>query len=164
MTDTKPADSPTIPTTYPNAGVFRRFAAMIYDTLLLMAISIGYYALAVLINVLIQGAPIAGQKIHWGNWSLLIFSGWIVLLGYFFCFFWRRSGQTLGMRSWRMKVVNQDLRLASTAQCVLRCVIAPISLGVFGLGYFWRWLDPQQLTLHDRLSKTRVIVLPKEQN
>lgn len=164
MTDTTRTDSPATPPAYPNAGVFRRFAAMTYDTLLLMAISIGYYALAVLINVLVQGAPTAGEKIHWGNWNLLVFSGWIAVLAYFFCFFWRRSGQTLGMRAWRMKVVNQDLRLATTAQCIVRCLLAPLSLGALGLGYFWRWLDPQQLTLHDRLSKTRVIVLPKEQN
>lgn len=149
---------------YPNAGVFRRFAAMTYDSLLLMAVSIGYYAAAVLINVLIQGAPVEGQKVQWGHWNLLVFVGWVLTLVYFFYFFWRKSGQTLGMRAWRMRLVNQDLRLASAHQCLLRCLLAPFSLGVFGLGYFWRWLDPQQLTLHDRLSRTRVIVLPKEQN
>lgn len=149
---------------YPNAGLFRRLAAMTYDTLLLMAISIGYYAVAVLINVLIQGAPAEGQKISWGYWSPLVFSGWLLVLGYFFFFFWRRSGQTLGMRAWRMKVVNNELRLASSGQCLLRCLIAPFSLLLFGLGYFWLWLDPKKLTLHDRLSRTRVIVLPKDKS
>jgi len=149
---------------YPSAGVFRRLAAITYDALLLMAISIGYYAIAVLINVLLQGAPTEGQKIEWGHWNWLVFSGWILVLGYFFCFFWRKSGQTLGMRAWRMKLVNQEFKLASTSQCVLRCLIAPISLLFFGLGYFWRWLDPKQLTLHDRLSKTQMIVLPKDKN
>lgn len=149
---------------YPNAGVLRRFAAITYDALLLMAISIGYYALAVLINVLIQGTPAEGEKVQWGYWNWLVFSGWILVLGYFFCFFWRKSGQTLGMRAWRMKLVNQELALATLGQCVSRCVLAPISLIFFGLGYFWCWLDPQQSTVHDRLSKTRVIVLPKDKN
>lgn len=149
---------------YSSAGVFRRFAAMAYDSLLLMAISIGYYAIAVLINVLIQGAPPEGQKVQWGHWNWLAFCGWIILLAYFFCLFWRKSGQTLGMRAWRMKVVDHNLSLISTRQCVLRCLLAPISFMLLGLGYFWRWFDPDKLTLHDRLSKTRVIVLPKGKN
>jgi uncharacterized RDD family membrane protein YckC len=145
-----------------NAGVLRRFAAMTYDSLLLMAISMGYYGLAVLINVLLQGQPPEGQKIEWGHWNILVFSGWLFVLGYFFCFFWRKSGQTLGMRAWRMKVVTQELTLISTTQSIVRCLLAPISLLLFGFGYFWRWFDAEQLTLHDRLSKTRVIVLPKK--
>lgn len=145
----------------PNASLFRRFAAMVYDTLLLMAISIGYFALAVLINVVIQGAPAEGQKVQWGQWDLLVFFGWLLVLGYFFCFFWRRSGQTLGMRAWRLQLIKSDGGAPDWSQCVQRCLLAPVSLALFGLGYFWRWLDPQQLTLHDRLSKTRVVMLPK---
>src|SRR5690606_10904206 len=113
---------------YPSAGVFRRFAAMTYDSLLLMAISIGYYALAVLLNVLIQGAPPEGQKVQWGYWNWLVFCGWIIVLVYFFCFFWRKSGQTLGMRAWRMKVVDHNLSTLSTRTFILRCVPAPHSL------------------------------------
>lgn len=152
------------PGDYPSAGLGRRFAAMIYDGLLLIAISIAYYALAVLINVLLQGAPPVGQKIHWGDWQPLVFAGWLGALMFFYCFFWRKFGQTLGMRAWRLKVINQQGSRLPLAQCVSRCVFAVVSLGFFGLGYFWRWLDPQELTLHDKLSKTRVLVLPKEEN
>jgi uncharacterized RDD family membrane protein YckC len=144
-----------------SAGVFRRFAAMSYDTLLLMAISIGYYGCAVLINVLIQGAPPEGQKVQWGQWDLVVFIGWLAVLGYFFCFFWRRSGQTLGMRAWRLILTNEHGQAPGNGQCVMRCLLAPLALGCFGLGYFWCWLDPQKLAVHDRLTKTRVTVLPK---
>lgn len=149
-------------TPIPTAGVTRRFAAMVYDGLLLIAISIAYGALAVLMNVLIQGQPPEGEKIQWGHWSAVFFVGWLLTMAGFFCYFWCRSGQTLGMRAWRMKIVDQEYRTPSLKQCALRCLIAPFSLLLAGFGYFWRWFDPQKLTLHDRLSKTQVIVLPKE--
>jgi uncharacterized RDD family membrane protein YckC len=160
MTDTVLSQPLTL-SQLPSAGLACRFAAMIYDALLLMAISIGYFALAVLVNVLLQGAPAEGQKVQWGQWDLLVFASWLLVLGYFFCFFWQRSGQTLGMRAWRLQLINEEGRAPSWGQCVVRCLLAPFALGFLGLGYFWRWLDPHKLTLHDRLSKTRVVILPK---
>lgn len=154
-----PASTNTPP---PTAGVLRRFAAIVYDSLLLVALSIGYGALALLVNVLIQGEPLEGQKVQWGHWNIVVFIGWILTLTGFFCYFWRRSGQTLGMRAWRMRLVNLELRAPTLSQCLIRCLVAPFSLFLGGLGYFWRWFDPQKMTLHDRLSKTQVIVLPKD--
>lgn len=146
----------------PSAGVLRRFAAIAYDALLLLAISISYGAIATLANVLLQGQPPEGQKVEWGNWGLLVFVGWVLTLVLFFCYFWHKSGQTLGMRAWRMKLVGEGLASPGIKQCLVRCLIAPFSLACLGLGYLWLWFDPQKLTLHDRLSNTRVIVLPKE--
>lgn len=170
----------TTASSYPSAGVFRRLAALIYDAFLLMAISMGYYAVAVLINVLIQGPPAPEEKVDWGHWSFIVFVGWVLLLSYFYCYFWQKSGQTLGMRAWRLKLVSataqekdtgdknqnspQQNNRINSQQCVLRCMVAPLSLLVFGLGFFWRWFDPQQQTLHDRISKTQVVVLPKDKN
>ncbi|MGB3609334.1 MAG: RDD family protein [Cellvibrio sp.] len=162
MTETQAAPDAQATNTPPTAGVLRRFAAIVYDSLLLIALSIGYGALALFINVAIQGEPPEGQKVQWGHWSILMFIGWMFTLAGFFCYFWRRSGQTLGMRAWRMKLVDAELRSPTLKQCAIRCVIAPFSLLLGGLGYFWRWFDPQKLTLHDRLSHTQVIVLPKD--
>lgn len=148
---------------YPTAGIFRRLAAMVYDSLLLMAISIGYYAIAVGLNVLIQGQPPHGQKVEWGHSSWFVFSGWLLTMIGFYVFFWIKSGQTLGMRAWRMRLISESGRL-STGQCVLRCLAGIVSLLSFGLGYFWLLLDPKKQTLHDRVSKTFVIVLPKDKN
>lgn len=162
MTDLNTTAPETNTTPIPTAGVLRRFAAIVYDALLLVAISIGYGALALLINVLIQGEPPAGEKVQWGHWSILVFIGWMLTLAAFFCYFWRRSGQTLGMRAWRMKLVDLEYNTPRLKQCFLRCLIAPFSLLLGGVGYFWRWFDPQKMTLHDRVSKTQVIVLPKD--
>lgn len=161
-----PANVPNAPAPQPApARLLRRFAAMIYDSLLLMALALAYGAVVVLLNVLLQGAPAEGEKLHWGLWRLPVFMGMLMVMVGFFCFFWRRSGQTLGMRAWRLKLVDQDSAApASLKQCVLRAVLAPASLLCLGLGYFWRWLDPQGHTFHGRMSRTRVLVLPKEQN
>lgn len=161
--DTDPSTHQAAPQSAPTAGVLRRFAGLTYDALLLLAISIGYGALATWANVLLQGQPPEGQKVEWGHWGLLMFLGWMICLVIFFCYFWRKSGQTLGMRAWRMKLVSHDFTTPSIEQCLIRCFVAPFSLLLLGLGYFWRWFDPQKLTLHDRLSKTQVILLPKDQ-
>lgn len=161
-----PANAPNLTVSHPApARLLRRFAAMVYDSLLLMALALTYGALMTGLNVLLQGVPAEGERLDWGPWSLPVFMGMLVVLASFFCFFWRRSGQTLGMRAWRLKLVDRDCAApASLKQCVLRVVLAPVSLLCFGLGYFWRWLDPQGHTFHGRMSRTRVILLPKEQN
>lgn len=149
---------------YPSAGLFRRLAALVYDSLLLVALSMAYFGLAVLVNVLVQGLPAEGQRVEWGLWRYPVFVGWVITLMGFYGVFWRRFGQTLGMRAWRLKLVNTKGGTPSWGQCWLRCLLACLSLGLFGLGYFWRWLDPQQTTFHDRFSRTRVLLLPKDKN
>ncbi len=145
------------------AGVFRRLAAMVYDSFLLMAVSLAYGALATGLNVLLQGAPPEGEAIEWGIWRLPVFIGLLVVLVGFYYYFWGRSGQTLGMRAWRLKLVDARTQApASTGQRIGRALLAPISLLALGLGYFWVWIDPDHHTLHGRLTGTRVLLLPKE--
>ena len=63
--------------------------------------------------------------------------GWMLTLAAFFCYFWRRSGQTLGMRAWRMKLVDLEYNTPRLKQCFLRCLIAPFSLLLGGVGFFF---------------------------
>lgn len=153
-------DSPETPIA---AGLLRRFAALGYDSLLLMAIALAYGALATLINVLIQGAPPQGEKITWNGWQPLVFIGLVTVLAGFYCYFWQRRGQTLGMRAWRLKLVSENLETPGLKQCVIRALVAPFSLAVFGLGYFWALSNPERQTLHGQLSRTRVVLLPKKE-
>jgi uncharacterized RDD family membrane protein YckC len=89
----------------------------------------------------------------------------LTLLGvnlFFFIFFWRKAGQTIGMRAWRLKLIDATTgEPPSLQQCLLRCALAPVSIVVLGMGYWWCWFDREGRTIHDRLTKTRVIVLPK---
>ncbi len=154
---TEPQDTPR------PAGLLRRVAAMVYDSLLLMAVGLAYGAVVTLINVLVQGAPAEGEALQWGHWRLPVFIGLLTVWVGFFYYFWGRSGQTLGMRAWRLKLVDAETnRLASPGQRLARGLIAPLSLLAGGLGYFWLWVDPQRHTLHGRLTGTRVWLMPKE--
>lgn len=81
----------------------------------------------------------------------------------FYLWFWVRSGQTLGMMSWRIKLVDQDYGLVSPARGLLRFVLAWPSFLFLGLGYLWLFVDRDGDALHDRLSGTRVVLVPKSE-
>lgn len=146
------------------ANLRRRFAALMYDSLLLMALALAYGTLAMAINVLIQGQPPQGQRVTWHGWEPLVFAGLVTVLVGFYCYFWRRRGQTLGMRAWRLKLVSDNLETPSLTQCLIRALVAPFSLAILGLGYFWALLNAERKTLHCQLSHTRVILLPKQES
>jgi len=75
---------------------------------------------------------------------------------------WRRGGQTLGMRPWRLKVVAADGTPPSWRALWLRFAVGTLSLLLGGLGFWWAWLDRRRSTWHDRLSDTRMIRMPKK--
>lgn len=147
----KPSDSPPAP-------LWRRLAALLYDLLLLAALSFGYSALALLGHRLVAG-PLAEDELLTDGWWFQL--GWLALIVGFYVYFWRRGGQTLGMRAWRIRLQSEDGALPSFKQCLLRCVVAPPALAVAGAGYLWCLIDRQGATLPDRLSHTRVVVTPK---
>lgn len=74
---------------------------------------------------------------------------------------WRRGGQTLGMRPWRLQVVKAEGGAPRLGQLWLRYAVGTLSVLMGGLGLWWALLDRQRLSWHDRASGTRVIRLPK---
>lgn len=74
---------------------------------------------------------------------------------------WRRGGQTLGMRPWRLKVVDAAGAAPSWRGLALRFAVGSVSLLPAGLGFWWAWFDRDRLTWHDRASGTRMIRLPR---
>lgn len=71
---------------------------------------------------------------------------------------WRRGGQTIGMRPWRMRVVAAgDRGNASWRQLWLRYATGSIALLLAGAGFWWAWIDRDRLTWHDRASGTRML-------
>ena len=136
--------------------IWRRFAAMFYDCLLLFAVSMAYGAVYLGLQKLFFQSTTDMAK------GPLFQLGWLLILMSFFCYFWRRGGQTLGMRAWRLKLVQQDTLTAVTyRQCLLRYLFATLFLFLLGMGYWWSFIDKDRQTLQDRLTKTQVILLPK---
>lgn len=87
---------------------------------------------------------------------LLWLACWLVT-GIYAVISWRRGGQTLGMRPWRLRVVGADGRPAPWRALLVRFGTGTGSLLFAGLGFWWAWLDRDGLTWHDRASATRMI-------
>jgi len=138
-------------TQYPTAGLFRRLIALVYDTLLLLAL--------ILIAGFIALPFTGGEAPRPGN---PFYQTYIFVLCYlFFAWFWTRGGQTLGMRAWRLRVQNEDGTAINWSQSLLRFMCAMVSWGFLGLGYLWILVDKNNLAWHDHFSNSRIVVLPK---
>ncbi|WP_312709923.1 RDD family protein [Stenotrophomonas sp.] len=74
---------------------------------------------------------------------------------------WRRGGQTLGMRPWRLKLETRDGTPLQRGQLWRRFTVGTLSLLLGGLGFWWAWVDRERLTWHDRASGTRMVRVPK---
>ena len=92
----------------------------------------------------------------------LSFFGYIAcLMGYYYIC-WRKQGQTLGMKAWRLRLQQPDGNLATQLQCLKRCPLAFLSLTAAGLGYFYCLLPAQKSCAHDIFTHTKVVVLEKQ--
>lgn len=74
---------------------------------------------------------------------------------------WRRGGQTLGMRPWRLRVTAIGGGAPTWRAVRVRYLVGSASLLLGGLGFWWAWIDRDHLTWHDRASGTRLRREPK---
>lgn len=148
---------------YSTPSLWRRLAAMVYDSLLLAALSFiyGYGVMAIYAGI--KGMPEPGHRADFGMLAPLVFLGWLAVLLGFFCFFWHRSGQTLGMKTWRLTIRSADGQLPSYRQCLMRAACAPFSLLFLGAGYWLMYADKERQTLQDKISGTRTWLTRKQQ-
>jgi len=142
------------------AGILKRIAALVYDTLVLCAIWLCYgWVVIYLIQEAWLGMPLAENgRAEMGLAGQI---GQLCIPFLFYCFFWMRGGQTLGMKAWRLKLLNSENQPASLPQCLVRSVTAPFCVLLGGVGYLWCWFDRDGRALQDRLSSTQVVQLTK---
>jgi len=151
------------------AGFFRRLLAMVYDTL--VATAVGMCAAMVMIVPLVvllkngvldlQGYSEPADLIQASTGYKLLIQGWVGLwvIG-FFLWFWKRGGQTLGMRAWRLRIYSTVDEPMTWTRLLIRLLA---SLG--GLGTLLVLFDiKHKQSLQDRLAKTEVLKLTKEAN
>jgi uncharacterized RDD family membrane protein YckC len=140
----------------PSPFLLRRLAAMVYDTLLVLPLIMLSVAVAMGIGQLASGAE-AGSPLN----PYLVRVIALVTTIVFFCAFWMKSGQTLGMQAWRIKLVDFAGRTPGLGRSVLRCLAAVLSAACFGLGYLWCLVDRRGRYWHDYLSGTELVLVPK---
>ena len=123
-----------------------RFAAMLYDALLVLAI----WVTTIVALVTVSGSAVLGAWVQ----SLLFLEFYA-----FFAFFWCRRKQTLGMLAWRLRLHGTD---AFTPRQALRRFLGGFaSFATLGLGFFWMWFDTERKTWPDKFSDSIVVREPK---
>lgn len=132
----------------PTPGIFRRLAAMSYELLLITAL---------LIFTLIVPHMLLGAFAHVQAPHLVIKIHLFIVLLVYFVWFWVNGGQTLAMKTWRIRVIDAGGRRLRPAQAMLRYMAAWMSIGLGGIGILWALFDRDRQFLHDRIADTRII-------
>lgn len=98
-----------------------------------------------------------------GNLTL---PGWLLqlhllaVLLLYFVWFWRHGGQTLAMKTWKIRLESAITgKTVTLPQAMLRFVLCGPSVLFFGAGLVWAVFDRERQFLHDRLAGTRLTAL-----
>jgi len=172
-----PPSAPTPSARTSDASLVRRFAALIYEALLLVALLfVVNFALLPLVtpghagaakNLMVPALP-ERLALFW-----ILFA---VLAGYFtWC--WSNGRRTLPMKTWRLRLVGADGGPLAPRVALMRylaawfgpllavaayAVLAPRGLGahaawLVALGFLWAIVDRDRQFLHDRIAGTRIV-------
>lgn len=156
-------------TLFPRAGFFRRLGAWIYDALLVVAIYMFISLLCSALFVALYSNGVIGDGTSASPsdylaqslvFKIVMNSLSFFAIVYFFLFFWARSGQTLGMKAWRLRIQHLDGQLMSKKQGLKRLIFSLLGLGNFWLFFNWQ----HKLSLQDKMTDTEVVVLSLDAN
>lgn len=168
----------------PPAYLSRRLAAMVYELLIVTAIVImvsiiasviaGQFAVTELqvlpddqqtLAALAGDEPLLRQSVE--TYTSQVVRGVVVVTAVvaavagWFIWCWIKTGQTLPMKVWNLRVQHADGRKISTVTACLRLFFACFSLALFGLGFLYSLIDAERRTLHDVICNTVMVRLPK---
>lgn len=166
-----PTETPTPP--LPPVTVRRRLAALLYESVLLFGV---VFVAGLAFSLVLQ------QRNGYTHHRLM--AAWIALVaGVYFVGLWHRGGQTLPMKTWRLRVIGPDGAPPSLARATLRYLAAwlwflpPLALYpllhltvphtlVLEAVWFVLWTAcarfmPGRQFLHDRIAGTRIVAVPR---
>jgi len=152
----------------------RRFACMMYEAVLLFGV---VFLAGYLFDTLTQSKHALMLRHARQLWLFIV-------IGIYFVLCWRRSGQTLPMKTWNIRLLDRDGQPPSAPRLVLRYVLIwPLvliaawlvsqasaatgwkSMDMFIVAapfaiFIWSWFDRDGQFLHDRLLGTRLCNAP----
>jgi uncharacterized RDD family membrane protein YckC len=162
------------------ATLRRRFAAMVYELLIVVAIALLVGLVFVLAYAAVTGTT--GTLRIRGPARLLLQLSVLAALGAYFVWFWR-LGRTLPMKTWDLHLQGREGRQVSTGAALARFLVAaavfvPLLVGVlelrqdrtamlgwaalvpFLVAVGWSLVDRDRQTLWDRIAGTRLVHVP----
>ena len=152
-------------------GLPLRLAAMTYEGVLLFGVA---FAVAfALLSVMGWTYPLSATR------RVVLQLALFVAIGVYFVWCWTRSGQTLALKTWKLRLAGPDGSRVSTPRAVARYVLswhlfvpglivialdpsnliaslAALALS-FGLLLLPALRDPERRLLHDRWTQTRLL-------
>ncbi len=145
-----------------NATIRSRLLSICYDSLIVFFIII---ILTLIIQQLVIGLEIVPlQQVQISKTetintipanspiNLLLKSFWLIISFLYFAYFWRKRGQTPGMKVWKIKVINKHNEHISWSESLIRYITA-----LMGLGLFFIPFNKSRQALQDILSKTTLV-------
>jgi len=124
-------------------GLARRLASLLYEAVLLVAVA--FFA-ASAFYFASGGAPLEGWLLRAHQLFLA------AVFAAYFLWCWLRGGQTLAMKTWRVRLVG-----VSPGKALLRFLFALVLVPT-GASILWALFDREGQFLHDRLAGTRLVL------
>ncbi|MDP2006743.1 MAG: RDD family protein [Rubrivivax sp.] len=157
-------------------GLRRRLACFVYEGVLLFGV--------VMMAGLVYGITTKQQHALIGTTGLQVFT--FLVLGLYFVFLWSRTGQTLAMQTWHIRLVTRDGQPVGVLRALCRYLLAWLWFlpalatvawsGLKGGGVTFAalltgvlayaalaWLHPQRQFWHDAVCGTRLITWKRPQ-
>jgi len=133
------------------AGFWRRVIALVYDALIVISILFLGALIGVLLVSAIWGQQALEDGLLFGNniFRVFLLSLWF---GYY-AISWMKGGQTLGMKPWRMYVLDEQGQTITFKQSLLRFLS-----GFLGLGLLLMPFLGNKKALQDWASSTQTLI------
>jgi uncharacterized RDD family membrane protein YckC len=131
----------------PLPKIGRRLLSMLYEGLVVFSI--------LLIGFLLPQVVLSGFGMNFTG--KLLWLHVLVLLMLYFLWCWLNGGQTLPMKTWKLRISSQDGSRLRPAQALLRYLAAWPSILFFGAGLFWAFFDKDKQFFHDRIAGTWIV-------
>ncbi|MCU7834849.1 MAG: RDD family protein [gamma proteobacterium symbiont of Taylorina sp.] len=178
-------------THFPAASFLSLIGCWLYDTMLLCAV----WLLAGFVYIIPAQLFIQMDSTHRNNLSTSEFTGPIfysylfIVSWFFFAWFWTHGGQTLGLKSWSLRLQTIQGNTINWTQSLLRFLLAgspwmlalflfselskkqiiepPWLYAIFLIGFtgiFWVLIDKKNRSLQDIFSATCIVKIPRPKN
>jgi len=186
-----PDQQPTPAQNLPAASLLKLLATLLYDSMLLSAV----WLLAGIVYMIPAQLIVKMNSASKNDLSTTEFTGPVfyiylfIISWFFFAWFWVHGGQTLGLRTWSLRLQTRDGYAINWTQSLLRFLIAgtpwlaalfvygqllktqllspPYLYGTFLIGFsgiFWVLIDKEKRSLQDIFSGTRIVQIPKRKS
>lgn len=130
-------------------GLGRRLLCLVYEMLLLTAVVLFAGGIATLLT---QAAGIEYPRILTQTVVVTACCAYFILQ-------WRQRGQTLPMKTWRIRLESASGEHIKLQQAWLRLAFATLGYLAMGISILWALADRDRQFLHDRLAGTRLVAI-----